>query len=98
MKRFICILTSFIGLTSCLNNSPEFYDQKQFEKLISLPEYKILDTIQKEKSTIIVVYQDEGSLGGHKIYLLHKNGSSKYRSISYPDSDMNLKKHENTLD
>jgi hypothetical protein len=98
MRTFICILISLIGLTSCIERSPEFYDQTQFEKLISLPEYKILDTIQKEKSTIIVVYQDEGALGGHRIYFLHKTGSSKFHSISYPDSDMNIKKLENTLD
>jgi len=75
----------------------DYLVKAEFDKMISSSEYKILDTIPVTKSVIFEIYQDEGALGGHKFYLLHKNGSEKYHYILYPDSTDNLMKLENKL-
>lgn len=97
MKKLICIFSSIFILTSCHDKSNDFYDQKEFDQLLSSPEYKILDTIKREKSEIFVIYQDEGALGGRKFYLLHKIGGSEFHHILYPDNDENIIKLENKI-
>ena len=89
---------SFCRVTSCVNTSQESYSQREFKRLLSIPNVEILDTIQREKSEIFLIYENEGALGGHHFYLLHKKGSSNYHRIFYPDSDESIKKLESEVD
>lgn len=74
--RIITILLAIITGVSCEHQSKNYLTQSEFHQLLKSKEYTLLDTLPSDTTEIYIIYQDDGALGGHKIYLSCKHQDS----------------------